>query len=311
MKPIQNNIIVIPCKDDYEGKVIATLIETTEKSSNHAIIHIHGFCDYYFHDHVAEKFNQSGVDFYALELRKYGNSKLTHQHYFYCRNIEEYFEEITHAIAILEKKGYGKISLMGHSTGGLITSMYMQKGEKRNKINSMILNSPFFEFPLPPFLKKILPVMSNLMSKIFPFSYDFLADHEIGNLYIQSLHASYKGEWNFFISVKQGTNIVHYAWAYAVHQAQRILQKGLNLTIPILVLHSDKSLQTNKWRDDILTKDLVLNVKDMKLYGPKLGSKVTLIEIKNGMHDLFLSKREVREEAINKSIDWLKNVSND
>jgi alpha-beta hydrolase superfamily lysophospholipase len=48
--------------------------------------------------HVAEKFNENNFDFYALDLRKYGRSlKKSAPHY--CKDIEEYFEEISIAIS--------------------------------------------------------------------------------------------------------------------------------------------------------------------------------------------------------------------
>lgn len=311
METLQNKISLIHCKDDYQGKVIATLIETTEKSSDHAVIYIHGFNDYFFQDFLAERYNQNGVDFYALELRKYGHSKLINQHFFYCRNVEEYYEEITHSINILTKKGYKKISLMGHSTGGLVLAMYANFGELKNNIHSLILNSPFLNFPVPPLLKNTMSIIANIMYKILPYSYDVLVKDKLGGLYMQSLHAAYRGEWDYYTSLKQGNPKIYYAWIITILEAHKIVQKGLKINVPILLMHSHQSFFSKKWSDEIKERDVILNVEDMKTFGSGLGSKVTLMEIKNGIHDLFLSKLEVREEALNKSIDWLKTVAND
>jgi len=64
-------------KPDYEGEVVATLIEKkTEKPSKKAMLYLHGFNDYFFQDHFADWANKLGFNFYALELRKYGRSIL-------------------------------------------------------------------------------------------------------------------------------------------------------------------------------------------------------------------------------------------
>ena len=61
---------------DYEGKVIATLIrKKAQKSTHKAVLYIHGFIDYFFQTEMAEKFNEQGFDFYALDLRKYGSTR--------------------------------------------------------------------------------------------------------------------------------------------------------------------------------------------------------------------------------------------
>ncbi|EMH0102058.1 alpha/beta hydrolase, partial [Acinetobacter baumannii] len=66
--------------DDYEGKVVATLVrKKATQPTQKAVLYIHGFLDYFFQTEMAEQFNAHGYDFYALDLRKYGRSKLPHQ----------------------------------------------------------------------------------------------------------------------------------------------------------------------------------------------------------------------------------------
>jgi hypothetical protein len=43
-----------------------------------------------------------------------------------------------------------------------------------------------------------------------------------------------------------------------------------------------------------MIKDTVLDIEDIKRVGVKLGNKVTLQEIDNAMHDIFLSPKAVR-----------------
>ena len=70
-------------------------------------------------------------------------------------------------------------------------------------------------------------------------------------------------------------------------------------------MHSKRSDKAKKWSPEVLGMDMVLNVEDIKETGKKLGKKVTFIPVENAIHDIFLSKKEVREKAFNEMINWL------
>jgi alpha-beta hydrolase superfamily lysophospholipase len=53
-----------------------------------------------------------------------------------------------------------------------------------------------------------------------------------------------------------------------------------------------------------MIKDTVLDIEDIKSWS-KLGNKVTLQEIDNAMHDIFLSPKAVREDAFDKMFSWI------
>jgi alpha-beta hydrolase superfamily lysophospholipase len=147
----------IELSPDYEGKVTATLISSKfNVGDRESVLYLHGYIDYFFHPHVCEKFINNDFDFYALDLRKYGRSILEHQRPNFCFDIEEYFEEITIAIRQINKTSNALIHLLGHSTGGLIASSYMNDGKEKSSIKSLILNSPFLDFNQPEFAKKQL-----------------------------------------------------------------------------------------------------------------------------------------------------------
>ena len=93
---------------------------------------------------MAEKFIENGFDFYALDLRKYGRSMMPHQHPNYCKDTNEYFEEITIAIKQLHASSKWKSLLLGHSTGGLIASNYMNDGEAKDLIKALDFKFTFF-----------------------------------------------------------------------------------------------------------------------------------------------------------------------
>ena len=139
--------LVIPLQEDYEGKVIATLVRRLSASgSGRAVLYIHGFNDYFFQQEMACRFNEQGYHFYALDLRKYGRSWLPHQKFNDIRELRSYFEEISLALEIIRKEGSHTTFLLGHSTGGLIVTLYAKEHGDSFLFDGIILNSPFFDF---------------------------------------------------------------------------------------------------------------------------------------------------------------------
>ncbi len=50
---------------------------------------------------------------------------------------------------------------------------------------------------------------------------------------------------------------------------------------------------------------MVLNVEHIRKYGEKLGDDVTFAKIDGAIHDVFLSKKDVREKAFEASFKFL------
>ena len=89
------------------------------------MLYVHGFVDYFFQTHLADFFVERGWDFYALDLRKYGRSLLAHQTPNFSRSLTEYYPELDEAARIIrEVDGHDQLLVAGHSTGGLITSLW-------------------------------------------------------------------------------------------------------------------------------------------------------------------------------------------
>ena len=296
---------ILEFPDDYEGKVIATLLRSNENvKGRKSVLYIHGFNDYFFHPHLAEGFNNHGVNFFALDLRKYGRSLLPHQHPNYCKDISEYYEEITESLSIIKKENEAEIIVLGHSTGGLIASMYSNFGDKSDLISALVLNSPFFDFNISKIERNLNLFFARIISLIMPYGNK---SKPLSSLYNQSLLKSYYGEWDFNQSWKPENGFpAYFKWLIAINNAQKSIRLSSNIAIPILIMHSNKSLRVKKWSPDILGMDIVLNVEHIKETGKKLGKKVTFLPVENGIHDIFLSKKEVRDKAFNEMINWLK-----
>ncbi|MCJ8288936.1 MAG: alpha/beta hydrolase [Crocinitomicaceae bacterium] len=290
---------------DYEGEVTATLISSNFNLGNRkSVLYIHGYVDYFFHSHLGEKFNANDFDFYALDLRKYGRSLLEHHHPNYCRNIEEYFEEISIAIREIQTTS-DSIYLLGHSTGGLIASTYMNSGKERNLIDGLILNSPFLDFNQSRIEKSVGYFLANIISKVFVYS---KINGALPSIYAESIHKDHHGEWDFNLEWKPLKGFpTYFKWVVAIGKAQRKLAKS-NITVPVLLMHSSDSKKLSTFSKDAMSKDIVLDVEDMKRVGPKLGDKVTLSRIDNALHDIFLSNKAVRDVAFDKLFSWLSKI---
>ena len=88
---------------------------------------------------------------------------------------------------------------------------------------------------------------------------------------------------------------VYLGWIAAMNDAHHRLQRGLAIECPILCMHSDEA-------------DVVLNWRHMARFARGLGPDVTVLAFPGGLHDLVLSRREVREEVFSQLFAWAARV---
>jgi alpha-beta hydrolase superfamily lysophospholipase len=295
----------IKLDSDYEGEVIAVLTASNNNKGNRkSVLYLHGYVDYFFHPHLGEKFNQNNFDFFALDLRKHGRSLMQHQHPNYCKDIEEYFEEISLSIRKIESES-NSVFLMAHSTGGLTACCYMNYGKERSLIEGLILNSPFLDFNLSKIEKSLSQFVARLINKVSNYA---KVEGALSPAYAQSVHKNYYGSWDFNLDWKPIKGFpTYFKWLVAIARAQKKLEKSY-IQVPTLIMHSSGSIKTKKYSKEAMTHDIVLNIKDIKRVGEKLGDRVTLLEIENAQHDIFLSPKPVREVGFNKMFAWLSNT---
>lgn len=290
---------------DYDGEVCATLVRKKSASNTaKAVLYVHGFIDYFFQTEMAEQFNQQGYDFYALDLRKYGRSHLAHQALFYVENLNEYDAEITAALNIIQQEGHDSVLLSGHSTGGLITTLYAAHHPHHALIKGLWANSPFYDFNMNPIKKRIaLPQLSRLAKKFPRMKFP----SELSSSYVTSIHRSMQGEWDFSLIWKPTEYAkVYISFVRAIFEAQKEIHQGVKINIPVLVMHSARSSQPKKFNSDAQRSDVILNVKHIAKYAKKIKGDATVISIENGLHDLVLSAPPVRAEVYQKLFQWLK-----
>lgn len=294
----------IKLPNDYSGEVKATVIKKlSPQVSNKSILYIHGYNDYFFQSEMGNKFANHGYNFYAIDLRKYGRSITSKETQFDVKDLSEYFAEIDTAINIIKNNRCEKIILMGHSTGGLIASYYIMKTKNKENIYAMILNSPFLDFNLSKFEENyLLPIVSTI-SDYIP---NIKISQNSNDAYAQSLLKKYHGDWDYNTEWKLPLSPdVTTGWLGAIYKAQKALQSDANIDIPILLMRSNVSVYGNEWNQEFNRGDAVLDVNDISYYGRKLGPNVKELVVKEGLHDIILSRKPVREAVYNYLFDWI------
>lgn len=302
----------IPLGEDQEGPLDATLVRSAETPrSARAVLYIHGFVDYFFQEHEAGFFAELGYDFYAIDLRKHGRSLHRGQTANYVENLADYRTELDRAAQIIAHEGHEELVVLGHSTGGLTASFWVnararQDGEINKdlglRISALILNSPWFDLNKPWLLRTIGTKAVAGLARIAPKT-------QVGSLgphYGRAMHASTGGSWDYNLEWKPLDGFpVRAGWFTAIRRAQQQLRKGLNISVPVLMLTSERSGNAEKWHEDILTTDSVLNVKHMWDIAPKIAHNLTIVPIAGGGHDLALSPDPARTEYFDAIRTWL------
>ncbi len=135
----------LPLAPDRFGESNAVLVyRPSDMQSKKAVLYIHGFIDYFFQWEMADFFNAHGFNFFAIDLRRYGRALHPGQKPNIIEAMEDYYEELDKAVDIIKNEvGNEFILLKGHSTGGLIASLYAN--DNPEVVDAVILNSAFFE----------------------------------------------------------------------------------------------------------------------------------------------------------------------
>lgn len=271
--------------DDYDGPVAATLVRLPiPNAARGAVLYVHGFIDYFFQRHMAERFAAEGYAFHAVDLRKHGRSLRPHQHPCFCKDLAEYYADLTRA---LEEIGE-PVLLAGHSTGGLLCALYAREGARRDQVRALWLNNPFFDWRGTRWTRARLRV-AGAIGRVLPFAKEPKA---VLPEYVEGLHRNWSGEWDFDLSLKPRAGFpVYFGWITAIWEAHAKVHAGLALGCPVLSMHSDEA-------------DIILDWRGIARWSRTLGRDVAVLQFPGGLHDLVLSRREIREEVFRQLFAW-------
>lgn len=292
---------------DAEGEVVATLVRrATGPATGKAVLYVHGFVDYFFQTHMADAFAEHGYDFYALDLRKYGRSLRSYQTPNDISRLSDYAEELDAAARIIRlEEGHDELVVLGHSTGGLITSLWADARTQPGRpvvIDALVLNSPWFDLNEPWFTRVVATPVIDLLAPLAPHV-------QIGSLaphYGRALHAGSGGEWEYDLHLKPHEGFpVRAGWFRAIRRGHAQVARGLDIRCPVLVLTSDTSGDAKNWHEEILSTDSVLDVAQIRERARRLGDDVTVVPVHGGAHDLSLSPEPARSTFFAEVFRWL------
>ena len=277
------------------------------KSAHGIILYVHGYNDYFFQRELAEKADSAGYAFFAIDLHYCGRSLMPGDARGDMRNMREFFAELDYAVELArvitkERADSLPMVLMGHSQGGLLTAFYADQ-RPEEKFAALVLNSPFFDFNFNWLVRNLaIPVVSEIAI--------LLPDFSIGSSgnpnYAYSLDRKYYGEWLYNTEWKSESRPEQFlGWVRAIHKAQQELHRGFHINSPTLVMHGDCTEKGEEWSENYMHCDGVLDVEHIEKWAPKVGPNVKTETVAGGLHDLFLSRKAVRDEAYAKAFRFI------
>ncbi len=284
--------------------VFATLVSKHNPESRKAFFYIHGYNDYFYQEHFADYLVAAGYNFYALDLHFSGRSLRSGQSPHYCKDIKDYYPEITAALQVIREQDKNEIVVGNfHSTGATIGLLYAQDHQDTNCFQALILTSPFLRFNVTWINEEVMIKLIASLGSIFP---ETALPGGLARLYGESLHKDFHGEWNYRLDWKPIEGFPTRAgWIRSINTAQQRIQQGLNLNCPILSMFSSASSHPKAFEPIAQQTDTVLNVLDIARYSMTLGNDMTLKPIPGGMHDLVLSPLPVRNLVFKEMTAWL------
>ncbi|WP_461168801.1 alpha/beta hydrolase [Arthrobacter sp. Z1-15] len=320
--------------EDDEGPVVATLVSYTPEppvpptfsgrvrqmlhglrapvaaEPVHAVLYIHGWSDYFFQTELAHFWSGLGAAFYALDLRKYGRSLLPGQSEGFTLDLQEYDADIEAALAALtahirEHRGPDtpvRISLMAHSTGGLVASLWAHRNPGR--IEALILNSPWLELRGSWMVRNATASLLEPLARLRPKARLKVPEMDY---YWRSISREADGEWDPDPELKPpGSWPIRAGWITAVLSGHAQVARGLDIRVPILLMASTSSVMAGLWNENMKTADSILDVNLMVQRGLLLGPQVTVYRFENALHDVLLSAGPVRRRVYGKLEQWAR-----
>jgi alpha-beta hydrolase superfamily lysophospholipase len=298
-----------------EGDIVTTLIRRGPQAgeatgANHAVLAVHGYTDYFFHTALADHFAERGFTFYALDLQKCGRSRRDGQTPHFITDLAHYDAELERALAVINEQAHPvKVLVYGHSAGGLIVSLWLDRLRRRGAaarsgIAGLVLNSPFLDLHGPAIVR--LPVTSAMIAGLSRLRSKGVVRSPTEGGYGTTLHRDYYGEFDYDLQWKPlGGFPITFGWLHAVRRGQVRLHRGLEVGVPNLILRSDHSVRETTDPTAMQCGDAVLDVTQIARWAGCIGNRSTIVPVADAKHDVFLSLPQPRQIAYQQLDRWL------
>jgi alpha-beta hydrolase superfamily lysophospholipase len=289
---------------DGEGTVVATLVRRAAAAqTTKAVLHVHGFADYFFQTGYADWWTERGYDFYALDLRKHGRSLRPHQTPNYVTDLRDYYPELDQAWErVTERDGHTEVVLSAHSTGGLVGALWANDRLPQGLV-AAVMNSPWLDLQGSTLMRV---VGTPILRQVGAWQPMREIKRHVPGFYTRSLHRDYEGDWDFELLWKPIDSFTVYAgWLRAIREGHARMHRGLELPYPVLVLSSGRSTFPEEMSEDVHGTDIVLDVAQIRRWATAYGPHVTYIAIEGARHDVVLSREDPRRAAYDAINTWM------
>ncbi|WP_445169706.1 alpha/beta hydrolase [Mycolicibacterium sp. Dal123E01] len=296
---------------DGEGDLFATLVRRADvQAAQYTVLAVHGFTDYFFNTELADHFAAAGFRFYALDQHKCGRSWRDGQTPHFTTDLARYDRELERAVEIIATDNPGTTILVyGHSAGGLIVSLWLNRVRHRKataalSLGGLVLNSPWLDLHGPAILRtRLTSTAIGAMSRVRKTR--VVRGSSKGG-YGLTLHRDYNGDFDYNLQWKPlGGFPVTVGWIHAIRRGHATLHRGLDVGVPNLLLRSDHSVTENADASSMQRGDAVLDVTQIARWAGCIGNRTTVVPIRDAKHDVFLSLTEPRVESYRELDSWL------
>jgi alpha-beta hydrolase superfamily lysophospholipase len=307
----QQSTFALGADPDGEGDLWATLMRRSgATSSPHVVLAVHGYTDYFFNTDLADHFTRHGFRFYALDLPKCGRSWRQGQTPHFTTDLARYDKVLERAlVAIAAENPKANVLMYGHSAGGLIVSLWLDRVRQRDAtrvlgLTGLILNSPFLDLHGPRILRTW--VTSGAINTVSRIRKGYVVRRSGRGGYGLTLHRDHHGEFDYNLTWKPlGGFPITAGWIHAIRQGQAQLHRGLDVNVPNLILRSDHSVPETTKPDKMQRGDAVLDVTQIARWAGCIGNRTSIIPVIDAKHDVFLSLAEPRNAAYRELGRWL------
>lgn len=172
-------------------------------------------------------------------------------------------------------------------------------------MNRVVGDSPFLEWNYNAAMRDVAVPVVGFFGRIFKNS-KIKQAHCDG--YAESLLKQFHGEWEYNTDWKMiYSPPVTMSWVNAINSAQsHLMSHAKNISIPVLVMHSSRKVDGCQWTPEFMKGDAVLDPEMIGKRGEKLGKNPCVVTITDGLHDLILSAKPVRDAAYDSIFKFIR-----
>ncbi len=272
----------------------------TDKRDKGCIVILHGYCGFFgkFHE-MCEIFYRQGYQVFFLEHRGHGYSgrEIDDKDIIHVNDYDDYVEDtkIFMDSIVVPESGGKSIHLFGHSMGGAISALFLEKYPGYFK--SVIFSSPMFS-PRTGNIPKLVTYLLRAKIRLFgeekkPFSvgkrFDGVMDFE--NSCTMS-RARFKYLFDQRIEDEHyHTSMSTYGWAASSLRAvSQLMKNAYKIKLPSLLF--------------IAGNDTLVDPKGQLLFAKKTGN-TEVVRFENAKHELFNATKEIQEKYYLKIFEFL------